>query len=556
VFVNGVVSYAGNQNGSVPTPGLPYASLTVMTSNSAFIGNSPTLSRFNGVVIAPNGSVSLSGIFQGAFFGRNVTLFEDSRVSHVRDPYSYRGFGAADRVSVTGNSIRKGEDRTDEFLQSETVSAISKVGQQFIVTVGYNDRTTGVTNPEVTYPAGRTGNQRIVRRGTSLMGWSYSTDGGYTFNYGGRVRPPTGWAAIWSDPAIAKTGIDDPNVYYAQMSVSDTAFVTGTGYDPNTDTINNATPSPDGYCIARSTDRGVTFSKTACIIIPDGGFGVDGTALAAATTNGGARQVYLSMQSGPTGRVWRMNGDGDTMTFTEISPVALVPGGGGIRLHPSLRQVNGIVYFVAVDNANRVFGATLDARNSATTWNGPFVLATGVSDHFAGVVGASRGVSFDVGSDGSGGTKLRLMYVVNDGSDMKNALVTRECDADLTNCHDLPWNTRGQPGEEARPSLRNAGGARWVAQWWADPGNNGLATVVAGELRALILPPSQNDLVIKVLSPAVVPCRMGGYYGDYDEIESYGDLRVFANFTLNGPGCRYQGPLMADHHVGGAVVSF
>jgi len=79
VFVNGVVSYAGNQNGSVPTPGLPYASLTVMTSNSAFIGNSPTLSRFNGVVIAPNGSVSLSGIFQGAFFGRNVTLFEDSR---------------------------------------------------------------------------------------------------------------------------------------------------------------------------------------------------------------------------------------------------------------------------------------------------------------------------------------------------------------------------------------------------------------------------------------------------------------------------------------------
>ena len=151
VFVNGPVTLRGNMDGSLATPGMPIASLTIITTGSAAILSSPTSSLFNGVVIA-NGSISLSaGIFRGAFFARNVTLFEDGRVFHVRDPFSFRGFGASDRVSVTGGSIRKGEDVTDEFPQSETVSVVSKVGQQFIVTVGYNDKTTGVTNPEVTY---------------------------------------------------------------------------------------------------------------------------------------------------------------------------------------------------------------------------------------------------------------------------------------------------------------------------------------------------------------------------------------------------------------------
>jgi len=148
------------------------------------------------------------------------------------------------------------------------------------------------------------------------------------------------------------------------------------------------------------------------------------------------------------------------------------------------------------------------------------------------------------------------MYVVNDGPSMQNALVTRECNVDLTNCHDLPWNTRGTPGEEFRPSLKNAGGALWVAQWFAEPANLGAVSIVAGQLRALILPPIQNDLVIKTLSPAAIPCRTGGLWGDYDEIDSYGDLRIFANYTVNGPGCRYLGPFIPDHHVGGSIVSF
>jgi len=74
VFVNGPVTFRGNMNGSTATPGLPIASLTIMTTGSASIGSSFQSIMFNGVVIA-SGSIGITGLVRGAFFGTNVTLF-------------------------------------------------------------------------------------------------------------------------------------------------------------------------------------------------------------------------------------------------------------------------------------------------------------------------------------------------------------------------------------------------------------------------------------------------------------------------------------------------
>ena len=74
---------------------------------------------------------------------------------------------------------------------------------------------------------------------------------------------------------------------------------------------------------------------------------------------------------------------------------------------------------------------------------------------------------------------------------------------------------------------------------------------------AVVLASSAAINARRTLSPAVIPCvTPGGYWGDYDDIDSYGDLRIFAPYTVNGPGCRYQGTFIADHHVGGSIVSF
>ena len=39
---------------------------------------------------------------------------------------------------------------------------------------------------------------RIVFPGASLLGWSYSKDKGQTWTYGGKVKPPSGIAALYS----------------------------------------------------------------------------------------------------------------------------------------------------------------------------------------------------------------------------------------------------------------------------------------------------------------------------------------------------------------------
>jgi hypothetical protein len=125
VYLKGSFYFSGALTGA-QTPGLPYASLTIYTTdtNTQFIA--PNRS-FLGILVAPNSnSVQVNvGTHLGAFFGRSVILFEGANLLHVRDPFSFQGFGPTDRATVTGGSVSLTGQVTDNFEQAETVTQLA-----------------------------------------------------------------------------------------------------------------------------------------------------------------------------------------------------------------------------------------------------------------------------------------------------------------------------------------------------------------------------------------------------------------------------------------------
>ena len=97
---------------------------------------------------------------------------------------------------------------------------------------------------------------------------------------------------------------------------------------------------------------------------------------------------------------------------------------------------------------------------------------------------------------------------------------------------------------------------------WRQTGAPGSATggkvaVMAGELG---LSNGNRVLTKRTLSLPVVPCFYGdasfARWGEYDHLGSFGDGRFFAAYTVNGPGCRFQGKWTSDQHVGGSAFAF
>jgi hypothetical protein len=573
-------TFRGNMSPGVNSPGMSVPSLTVMTTGSAIV-----TTPFTGVVIAPNGSINLGSqpgyTFCGAFFGRDVTLFERGIIRHYQDPFSFRGYGPSDgtpfigdRVSVTGGSIRfPGGDKTDEAVQNEPAIAVSSSGSGSVVTVGYNDWTTSPSHTTILYtepknlpgrgiPDARNGAGRELREGVTAMAWSFSKDGGHTFQYGGHLVPPTGWSILWGDASIAKLKIDDPNVYYAQEAGTTTAFESM--WDSSRKAIVDKSPlaALNGYCVARSTDRGITFGAMACV--PDEF--QDGSSLAVATGAGGGREVYVS---GHKYHVFRLNGETMTFASNDTLPLPFAEWGS----HPRMKVFDGVLYIAAdfiqvvgADLNHVIHFNRLNAAQSATMWMGDTVLATatGTTSNLDGS-GANilhaHNFAYDFGNNAVGAKVMRMMYQVDDPG-FGTALTTIECNVDLTGCT-LPldgWSTRGQPGDEYEPSLAFDNG-HWVAMWrqTGAPGSatGGKVAVMAGELG---LSNGNRVLTKRTLSLPVVPCFYGdasfARWGEYDHIGSFGDGRFLAAYTVNGPGCRFQGTWTSDQHVGGSVFAF
>ena len=551
-----------------------FPSFTVFTTGSAVITTS-----FTGVVIAPNGQINLGTQnnffrFRGAYFGREVTLFEDGIALHYRDPNSFRSFVPSssapfpfigERSAVTGGDVvepglGQNFEPTDEANQTEAVSAVSRNGSAFVVSVGYNDFTNPRPNPTLIYQGvpgnldARDGlNGRLIKKGTSLMGWSYSADGGRTFQYGGKLSPPFGWSLIWGDSAMAKADIDDPTVYYAQLAGTTAAF--DAVADPQQQAITsagqNVANALTGYCIARSTSRGIDFPSIACI----NDVFQDGSSLAVARDSANRRQVYVG---GTLARVWRM--DGESMAFS-ASPLADPFPSKAEPSHPRMRVFGGVLYIVQ-QHATAIRANRLNATANATTWLGEATLATDVAANAVGTQGGNAltfpPFSFDFGLGIDGTNKFRLMYTSakppQQGAGFRVGIKIIECSLDFTTCQTLGASTLSQTGQEAGPSLRFGGGT-WAASWRKQDGvAPGLISMVVGRL----LPVGGGvTLEERTIYPGVVPCSYGGdRWGEYNHMDSFGDGRFFAPYTVNGPGCRWRGQWTSDAHIGASVFGF
>jgi hypothetical protein len=159
----------------------------------------------------------------------------------------------SNRNGVTG---RKG-DPTASGTQSETSATTALVGTTTRIVVTFNDDTNDGTS--ITY----TSTGRHINSGASNMGWSYSDNGGATWNYGGKVKPPSGWPVLWGDPAVTTSQTNYSVVFMSNLAIPSGKFPSG-GIDGSVDPF-----APESYlggaCIAKSTDSGKTFAIYQCV---------------------------------------------------------------------------------------------------------------------------------------------------------------------------------------------------------------------------------------------------------------------------------------------------
>lgn len=156
-----------------------------------------------------------------------------------------------------GGLVTGGDKSTQPYAQSETASTTAFAGGTTIAVVAYNDGTDPAA--KVAY----TSTTRTVTSGASLMGWSYSTDFGASWTYGGRVQPPAGWAVLWGDPAITTSRKSYATVFMSNLAIPNAKMPAG-GISGSV-VISGAHSYIGGACIARSTDGGKTFAHWQCV---------------------------------------------------------------------------------------------------------------------------------------------------------------------------------------------------------------------------------------------------------------------------------------------------
>ena len=475
--------------------------------------------------------------------------------------------GCSDHVNVTGKNDR---DTTYKGNQAETASTVSFSRGTYIYVVTYNDDT---DDGKITYTA----NDRVVFPGASMLGWSYSTDRGNTWTYGGKVKPPRGIAALWGDPAILVSRTNYSRVYITSLAIDDSKIPT-TGHhgwmDDGTIT---------GACVARSDDGGIHFGIQSCISA-DGDF-YDGSAMAAGF--GSDQRIFAAFRDVPRNRidVWA-SPDG-------VAPFVRLPDpfpGMSMASHPRMAydQANGDLIVAAIGNDQYIYMNRLVGN----TWQKP-VLASNPTTRVDIKVGSQTirmayGFSFDVGSPSvtespNGSTRvnddaIRMLYTTRDAQTQRLYVRGSACRADLGICRDVPqWGTTpgnlNTPRDQWNPTVTAWPGfiglpAEWKATYeTTDDTPNGVS-IKQGNL-AVFPDGTPIFLPFNLVSarPICPDFRYGspgnavsGYWGDYDEksLASFADNSTAPSFLLafsdSSKGCVNQSEFTSTHvHVSSVV---
>jgi hypothetical protein len=446
----------------------------------------------------------------------------------------------SNRNGVTG---RKG-DPTASGTQSETSATTALVGTTTRIVVTFNDDTNDGTS--ITY----TSTGRHINSGASNMGWSYSDNGGATWNYGGKVKPPSGWPVLWGDPAVTTSQTNYSVVFMSNLAIPSGKFPSG-GIDGSVDPF-----APEsclgGACIAKSTDSGKTFAIYQCVTntTPVEGVGdatqghfYDGGSMVASNSG----EVFASFVDVATQQIDVYRSPSDSGTFKLIAPP--FPG-MYVAAHPRMRAArDGSVYVAA-----QVIGSDQNTyvylnRYSGGSWGKPIQASSHPtvfydSIDFGTTVDGSEltlrvgnSMSYDVGaSSPDGSDAIRLLYLRQDShSNGPRYIDASACYADLHSCAPVPqWSFKGGgPGNSQvdviNPEVVAWPGfiglpPTWQASWAYHYGKTNTVNVSRATLG--YFPDSDNPIVIipvDILQNTPVCSDSGrGYWGDYDSMLQVG----------------------------------
>jgi hypothetical protein len=452
-------------------------------------------------------------------------------------------------VPVSG--ARQGN--TQDFDQSETAVNVSNFAAKSVITVAYNDGTDGGSTVQYTSTT------RKVLAGASLLGWSYSTDRGQSWKYGGKVSPPSGWAALWGDPAITRAHLDQRYVFISNLAIPQEKFPAGG--------INGAVNNYlGGACIVRSVDGGVTFQNYQCV--HNNHHFYDGGSMAAGIDG----KIYASFVDIDTQQIDVWMSPGHSGTFTLLPPPFPRME---MWSHPRLRMdvYSGVLYVAA----QRVDGVIFVNRYQGGGWGAP-VPASFQAALYPSIKLSDRDLrtgpqfSFDVGAEsGHANDAVRFVYTIWDARSKRYYVRGSFCPRDLSECKDAPeWGTTpgnlNLSGDQFNPIVRAFPGFIGLDPAWKvsylsrqkDPAGN-TVSIYQGNLA--VLPNGSRILLPFTLVGSHLVCPdLRGYWGDYDDMQLVGFTEslsaIFLRaFSDSSQGCSKRWEFTSHHlHVSSAII--
>jgi hypothetical protein len=474
-----------------------------------------------------------------------------------------------DHYAVTG---KNDSDPTWNGTQSETATAVAFAGGKTIFISTYNDDT---DDGKVTY----TGTDRVLFRGASLLGWSYSQDRGKTWTYGGKVKPPPGIGALWGDPAIVTSRTHSNRVYISSLAIA-TERIPLDGHHGYL-----GQGSITGACVARSDDSGVHFAIQSCF--SNAGHFYDGGAMAAGFGND--PRIFAAYWDVNTSRIDVWASSDGTAPFVKLAePFPTL----AINSHPRLAydQVTGALLVAAIaTNDQRIYMTRLVGN----TWQPP-IPATLPTTRIDIPVGTQTlrmgpGFSFDVGAPSQqalesgeikvGDDAIRILYTTRDAGSKRIYVRGAACRADVAACRDVPqWGTTPgnlyTPRDQFNPTVRAWIGfiglpPEWKATYQTTDDDPNRVSIKQGNL-AVLANGTPIFVPFDFVGPRIV-CpdfregsaanALSGYWGDYDEMTFAGfdpestTPEFLMSFSDSSLGCLSQSRFTSNHlHVSAAVA--
>lgn len=405
--------------------------------------------------------------------------------------------------------------------QSETAVAARDGGS--VITITYNDDSNN--SGKIVY----TSSNRTVYSGASLMGWSYSTDAGAHWTYGGKVGTTSDWPVIWGDPAITISRTSPSYVFLSNLAVP-------SGKYPSSGLVTTVSSSDfytaiGGGCIARSKDAGKSFALYQCVHSEGYNF-YDGGSMASSPT----KEIFAGFVNVDFSQIDIWRSPDENGTFSLLSTPF---GAYYIATHPRLRVgSDGSLYVAAEDE----YGEVLVNRYASGSWGTPQLACANVaiyplinlSDR---PLRTAVQFSFDVGSNSIiGNDAVRFVCTTTDTKTGRLYLESSYCPLDLsTGCQDASgWststqNSSGYKGDQFNPivkAFQPGGGSKADAEWKVsflsrenDPSGN---TVSVQQGNLAVLPDKVRVFVEFDQVPGQLVCSDNrGYWGDYDDMQIY-----------------------------------